>query len=104
MPQQAEEGLGPRQFFTPNVVEPLKSLILSSAASGPILSFLASLLFLRTSAMSLVYGGGLVGGSCVSSKVLGSSVAVPVNGLVSRLPAKKRCQDSKIKVKNSKTF
>ena len=48
--------------------------------------------------------GGLVGGSSVSSKVLGSSVAVPVNGLVSRLPAKKGCQDSKIKVKNSKTF
>ena len=85
-------------------MESLKSLILASAASGPILSFLASLLFLRTSAISLVYGGGLVGGSSVSSKVLGSSVAVPVNGLVSRLPAKKGCQDSKIKVKNSKTF
>lgn len=38
-------------------------------------------------------------GSCVSSKVLGSSMAVPVTGLVSRLPAKKGCQDSKIKVK-----
>lgn len=36
---------------------------------------------------------------CVSPKVLGSSVAVPVNGLVSRLPAKRGCQDSKIKVK-----
>lgn len=103
-PQQPEKGLGPRQFFTPNVMESLKSLILASAASGPILSFLASSLFLRTSAMSLVYGDGLVEGSSVSSKVLGSSVAVPVNGLVSRLPAKKGCQDSKIKVKNSKTF
>ena len=42
------------------------------------------------------------GGSCVSSKVLGSSMAVPVNGLVSTLPAKKGCQDSKIKVKTAR--
>ena len=64
-PQQPEKGPAPRQFFTPNVMESLKSLILASAPSSPILSFLALLLFLRTSAMSLVFGGGLVAGGVV---------------------------------------
>lgn len=76
-------------------MESLKSLDLSSTASSPILSFWAQFIFLRTSAMSFVG----VGVGCIYFGVLGSSVAVAVSGLVSRLPAKKGCQDSKIKVK-----
>lgn len=40
-----------------------------------------------------------VGGVVFFSKVLGVSAAEAVSGLVSRLPAKKGCQDSKIEAK-----
>lgn len=43
--RSAREGWTPRQFLFPNVTESLKSLNLSSAASSPILGFLALFFF-----------------------------------------------------------
>lgn len=51
---------------------------------------------------SHLFGVRRVGG-CVSSEVLGSSTAVAIRGLVSRLLVKKQYQDSKIEAKTLKT-